>query len=486
MGGIDDSSVAVAEGPAARVVAYDPAWPQRFERERAQLERIAADAGEPLTVHHGGSTAVPGLAAKPVIDLFAEAATLAAAERLVPWIVDAGYRYVSEYEAMLPTRRFLYRGEHPARAVNLHMYARGDAEVARHLALRDWLRANDADRDAYAQLKRDLARSAQTMDAYTGGKTELIRSLELPALVQHWRGRPRIERSITVASSPEAVAPWLEPAGLAQWLGQRVRRDGDTLTVEVDEEYGYRRVLTAQIEDDEPARALVLRWTEVRREWDGQHSPGVVGAAGASWVMAEPGLTSRLTLTPVATDTDQSCCRIELVEEGHCADGPLLGYHEAWWRCHLELLAERAGARADSPLVIDVEPLAEGDGMRAAWRRIAGEDGPAHWCGEGGRMTARVGSVVALRWHDPGDEDGCRDVVWGFVQQVRPGRALRLSLRGSGGRWMHDVELEAQRRGGVRVRVDGVSARDAATAARQRANARAGWEAAFRHGVGRT
>ena len=151
------------------VVDYDPQWPVRFAAER---ERIAGALGPTATrVDHIGSTAVPGLAAKPIVDILVTVTDPENEDAYVPALERAGYelRVREGGHRMLRT---------PARDVHVHVVPAGGAEERRYLLLRDHLRASPADRDAYAALKRTLAeREWPTMDHYAEAKAPLIEEI---------------------------------------------------------------------------------------------------------------------------------------------------------------------------------------------------------------------------------------------------------------------------------------------------------------------
>ena len=141
----------------------DPTWPQQYAAHRT---RILAALGE-AQVEHVGSTAVPGLAAKPIIDVQVVVADLDAAAGL---LVGAGYvlRVREEGHRVL-------KGEPPA---NIHLYEPGDPEIAAHLRFRDRLRADPEARRRYEELKRSLAgREWPDMNYYAEAKGPLIREL---------------------------------------------------------------------------------------------------------------------------------------------------------------------------------------------------------------------------------------------------------------------------------------------------------------------
>jgi GrpB-like predicted nucleotidyltransferase (UPF0157 family) len=155
------------------VVDHDPRWPSMFEEECARIRAAA----EPLLValHHVGSTAIPGLAAKPVIDMLGGVATLADADSLVPRIVELGYDYDRTFEDELPRRRYFVRRAGGVRTHHLHVVEVDSWFWTQHLAFRDLLRARPDLVARYAALKRDLAaRFLVDRVAYTRGKSEFI------------------------------------------------------------------------------------------------------------------------------------------------------------------------------------------------------------------------------------------------------------------------------------------------------------------------
>ena len=150
------------------VVAPDPGWPARFEIERARIAPLLPGA----EIHHIGSTAVPGLPAKPIIDVMALVDDMDAA---VPALIErGGYRYPEATNAMLTDRRFLCRPSPAARTHHLHL-ADDRAVLDRHLRFRDALRADAALAAAYGELKLRLAeRHRRDREAYTDAKTKFI------------------------------------------------------------------------------------------------------------------------------------------------------------------------------------------------------------------------------------------------------------------------------------------------------------------------
>jgi len=133
------------------VVPPDPGWPDEFERVRARV--VDALGARALSVEHVGSTSVPGLWAKPVIDVDVTVADSGDEASYLPDLESAGFE-LRVREPQWEEHRCL-RGEDPA--ANVHVWSTGCVEAQRHRAFRDWLRENEDDRRAYAVLKRDLA-----------------------------------------------------------------------------------------------------------------------------------------------------------------------------------------------------------------------------------------------------------------------------------------------------------------------------------------
>lgn len=133
------------------IVDYDPAWPSRFEQRATELRTTLGDRAR--LIEHIGSTSVPGLAAKPIVDIVVGIDDLDDEQSYLPDLEAAGY----DLRVREPEHRCLRIGE-PDEQVNLHIYPPDHVDVRRYLAFRDRLRTSDADRDRYAAAKRELAR----------------------------------------------------------------------------------------------------------------------------------------------------------------------------------------------------------------------------------------------------------------------------------------------------------------------------------------
>ncbi|MGH2812324.1 MAG: GrpB family protein, partial [Actinomycetota bacterium] len=151
------------------VAEYDPLWPEVFDRERQDILRVA---GHVITrLEHVGSTSVPGLLAKPVIDILAGVEDLYDSLRAIAPLRELGYEYVPEYENELRERRYFRKGDPQARTHHVHLVEVGSHFWKRHLAFRDHLRADQAAAEEYARLKGDLARRfPEDREAYTEAK----------------------------------------------------------------------------------------------------------------------------------------------------------------------------------------------------------------------------------------------------------------------------------------------------------------------------
>ena len=174
-------------GPVV-VVDYDPQWPARFERLRSIW--AAALDGAALRIEHVGSTSVIGLAAKPILDVDIVIERRPVLPRVVDRLASLGYRHQGDQGVegresfKLPDAARARMKATPNWAPhNLYVCAQDNLELRRHLAFRDWLRSHTKDAQAYATLKRELARRhADDRDAYCEAKTGFVESILARAL----------------------------------------------------------------------------------------------------------------------------------------------------------------------------------------------------------------------------------------------------------------------------------------------------------------
>ena len=165
--------------PAIRIVDHDPAW---AGRAREELRRIG-DALGPAAVRleHVGSTAVPGLAAKPILDLQVSVADVADRDVYVPVLERLGYLFAPAPES--PDLHFFGRPRERPRTHHVHVCQAAGAQEHRHLAVRDFLRAHPDEAAAYEAVKRAVAaRGPEDRLAYIAGKHDHVVALERRAL----------------------------------------------------------------------------------------------------------------------------------------------------------------------------------------------------------------------------------------------------------------------------------------------------------------
>ena len=156
------------------VVPYDEAWPSLFEEERARIERAIGPWAE--EIEHVGSTAVPGLAAKPIIDIMVGVKSLENSPIRVERRVSIGYEHVPAFVQVLPFRRYFRKMREGRRTHQVHLVERSNTEWwDRHLLFRDYLRVHPEVAEEYARLKYELSnRFGEDREAYTDAKTEFI------------------------------------------------------------------------------------------------------------------------------------------------------------------------------------------------------------------------------------------------------------------------------------------------------------------------
>ena len=159
------------DGPVL-LADYDPAWPGLYQREAARIRSVLGD--RVLLLEHVGSTAVPGLAAKPIVDILLVVADTADEDAYVPDLERAGYRlWIREPDWH---QHRLFKG--PDTDINLHVHPPDSPEIDRHLRFRDHLRSDGADRELYEGTKRELAARRWTyVQQYAEAKTQVVEAI---------------------------------------------------------------------------------------------------------------------------------------------------------------------------------------------------------------------------------------------------------------------------------------------------------------------
>lgn len=151
---------------------YDPKWPELFEREAKRIYSILGD--KVLQLEHVGSTSVPGLCAKPIIDMLLVVKDSTDESAYVPDLENS--RYVLRIRETNWYEHRLFKG--PDTDINLHVFSRGCPEIERMLRFRDWLKNNRDDRDKYARVKRNLAKQQwKYVQDYADAKSAIVQEI---------------------------------------------------------------------------------------------------------------------------------------------------------------------------------------------------------------------------------------------------------------------------------------------------------------------
>ncbi len=172
-----------------QIVPYDPAWPDRFAREAAVLREALGEVA--LRIDHVGSTSVPGLAAKPIVDMQISVARLEPMAVFREPLEQLEYRF--KLDPDFPDYPFFGKPPVPPRAYHIHVCAAGSETERRHLAFRDYLRAHPDVADAYAAFKRRIAPGYRVdvhgdREAYADAKSEFILPVQARALAEYAPG----------------------------------------------------------------------------------------------------------------------------------------------------------------------------------------------------------------------------------------------------------------------------------------------------------
>lgn len=173
-GPVETGLIGGVEKREIRIVDYDPGWPEKFEAHALSI--AGALGGTALRIEHIGSTSVPGLAAKPIIDILVVVPDSADESSYLPQLEAAGYTLRVREPDWNEHRMF----RTPEKDAHIHIYSAGCPEIGRNLVFRDRLRQNPDDRRRYEQAKRELAaKEWPDMNAYAEAKTEVIESIIL-------------------------------------------------------------------------------------------------------------------------------------------------------------------------------------------------------------------------------------------------------------------------------------------------------------------
>ena len=154
------------------LVPYDPKWLELYAREAQRIRNALGQRA--LMIEHVGSTSVPGLTAKPIIDILVAVPDSSDEQSYVPFLGKAGYRLTVREPDWHQHR--LFKG--PDTNINMHVFTIGSSEIERTLRLRDWLRKNPADFKLYAETKQELARQKwHYVQNYADAKSKVIETI---------------------------------------------------------------------------------------------------------------------------------------------------------------------------------------------------------------------------------------------------------------------------------------------------------------------
>jgi len=161
------------------VVPHDPKWQEVFEVES---QRVTDALGENVVaIHHIGSTAIPGIYAKPIIDLLIEVKDIVKMDRQSSSMESLGYEVMGEF-GILGRRYFRKNSQEGVRTHHIHTFKVGSEQVERHLSFRDYMIAHPEDAQRYSELKRRLAREyPANIDGYVNGKDGFIQEMDKKA-----------------------------------------------------------------------------------------------------------------------------------------------------------------------------------------------------------------------------------------------------------------------------------------------------------------
>lgn len=167
---------------AVEIVPYNPQWPRLFATESKLIKEALGN--NCVTIHHIGSTSVPGLSAKPIIDMLPVVRDIQVVDQATQAMESLGYEVKGEYGVAF--RRYFQKSNNVSNH-NVHVYQENDPEISRYLKFRDWLRSHPEDAKAYAKLKQELAVTAQDMLDYCNGKDHFVGSIDAKDGYEGWR-----------------------------------------------------------------------------------------------------------------------------------------------------------------------------------------------------------------------------------------------------------------------------------------------------------
>ena len=197
------------------VTDYNPEWPHMYQEEEKKIRAILRE--NCTAVYHIGSTSVPGLAAKPILDIMPVVKSLEAADRVAAEFEKLGYEYLGEFG--IKGRRYLRKGG-DERTHQIHIFQADDLDnIVRHLAFRDYMRTHKKEREEYASLKKELAlRFPYDIGGYCDGKEDFVRRAEAEALSCYDADWDRLYLAAGSVRQERTISPLIEAGSVAAAL----------------------------------------------------------------------------------------------------------------------------------------------------------------------------------------------------------------------------------------------------------------------------
>ena len=160
------------------VVPHDPNWSKKFKREASIIKSIFSE--EIITIHHIGSTAIPEINAKPIIDILVEVHDVDKIDKYNIKMIEQGYIPKGEYGIL--GRRFFIKGSEEFRTFHVHIFEKENPEIKRLLNFRDYIIAHPKEAQTYSRLKEKLAREhSEDVNSYIDGKDAFIKNIDKKA-----------------------------------------------------------------------------------------------------------------------------------------------------------------------------------------------------------------------------------------------------------------------------------------------------------------
>lgn len=199
--------------PPVIVVSYNEQWPEMFKQEAARIQRVLSP--HITHIYHIGSTAIPRMAAKPIIDMLLECENLNDIEIIATQLASLGYAPMRRQ--IIPHKSFFVSRYGEQIKYNLHLHERGSTQIKRHVNFRDYMIQHPEDAHTYATLKKNLAKQfSHDMSAYVSGKDKLVQAIDVKAKL--WDGR---KKDYTEAHTGPVAKDWsatqLIKAMIANW-----------------------------------------------------------------------------------------------------------------------------------------------------------------------------------------------------------------------------------------------------------------------------